>query len=70
MAPPLPEPASWIWGFPRRTGGGRMEKGLDDAFKKVTAPAGVAVVRNRIGISPSPNINPTVHKNKSSGTDG
>lgn len=35
-------------------GRGHEEKGLDDAFKKVTAPVGVDVVRNRIGISPSP----------------
>jgi hypothetical protein len=25
IAPPMPEPASWVWGFTRRTGGG-MEK--------------------------------------------
>lgn len=35
-------------GFPLVPGKGLNEKGgaVDDAFKKVTAPAGVAVVRN------------------------
>ena len=49
---------------------GHDKKGLNDAFKKVTAPTGVAVVRIRIGISPSPNFSPTIHKNRPAGANG
>jgi hypothetical protein len=33
--------------FPSLLGRGHDEKGLDDAFKKVTAPLGVTLVCNR-----------------------
>ncbi len=38
-----------------------MGKGLDDAFKKVTMPAGVTVVLRKHIISPGHSINPKVH---------
>jgi hypothetical protein len=60
-------------GFPLVPGMGWGEKGLDDAFKKVTAPAGVAVVRSCAGflpaLSPTPQSTETERQEPSSARD-
>jgi hypothetical protein len=41
---------------------GKLRQGHNDAFKKVTAPTGVAVVSMKQGFRPSPAVNPQDHR--------